>query len=127
MGTVLYYGIALENTLLVFLNDISLEQSKATDNISKNITKLLNYLATHPEAVIKYHASGMQIYVHSDASYLSVSKSRSRAGGIHYLSYPPPNTQDPDNYTLLLNGIIHVVCKILRNIMSSEAEAELGT
>ena len=79
VGTFLYYGIALENTLMVSLNDISLEQSKATDNTSKNITKLLNYLATHPEAVIKYHASGMQLYVHSDASYLSVIKDRSRA------------------------------------------------
>ena len=37
-----YYVIALNNTLLVALNDISLEQSKATDNTSKKITKLLN-------------------------------------------------------------------------------------
>ena len=126
MGAFLYYGIALDKTLLVALNDISLEQYKATNNTSKNITKLLNYLAPHPEAVIKYHASGMQLYIHSDSFYLSVSKARSRAGGIHYLSDPPPNPQDPDNYTPLLNGIIHVVCKILRNIMSSAAEAELG-
>ena len=68
----------------------------------------------------------MQLYVHSDASYLSVRKARIRVGGIHYLSDPPPNTQDPDNYTPLINGIIHVVCKILCNIMSSAAEAELG-
>ena len=126
LGTFLYYGITLDNNLLVDLNDISLEQSKATDNKSKKISKLLNYLATHPEAVIKYHASGMQLYVHSDASYLYVSKARSRAGVIHYLSDPPTNTQDPDNYTPLLNGIIYVVPKILRNIMSSAAEAELG-
>ena len=109
VGTFLKYGIALDNTLLVALNEISLEKSKATDNTSKKTTKLLNYLATHPEAVIKYHASGMQIYVHSDASYLYVNKSRSRTGGIHYLIDPPTNTQDPDNYTPLLNGIIHVV------------------
>ena len=126
LGTFFNYDISLYNTLLVVLNYISLEQSKATDNTSKKITKLLNYLATHPEAVIKYHASGMQLYVHSDASYLSVSKARSRSVGIHYLSEPPPNLQDPDNYTPLLNGIIHAVCKILRNIMSSAAEAELG-
>ena len=59
MGSFLYYGIALDNTILVALNDISLEQSKSTFNTSKKITKLLNHLATHPEAVIKYHASGM--------------------------------------------------------------------
>ena len=67
VGKFYYYGIALYNTLLVALNDTSLEQSKATDNTSKKIIMLLNYLATHPEAVIKYHASGMQLYVHSDA------------------------------------------------------------
>ena len=126
MGTFLYYGIALDNTLLVGLNDISLEQSKATSNTSKKITKLLNYVAAHPNAFIRYHSSGIQLYVHRDASYLSVNKARSRAGGIHYLSDPPPNPQDLSNYTPLLNGIIHVVCKILRNIMSSAAEAELG-
>ena len=80
VGAFLYYGIALDKTLLVGLNDISLEQYKATDNTSKNITKLLNYLATHPEAVIKYHVSGMQLYIHSDALYLYVSKAISKAG-----------------------------------------------
>ena len=126
VGSFLYYGIALDNNLLYGLNDISLEQSKATENTSKNITKLLNYLATHPEAVIKYHYSVMQLYVHSDASYLSVSKARSISGGIQFLSDPPTDKQNPDNYTPLLNGIIHVVFKILCNIMSSAAEAELG-
>ena len=47
VGTYLYYGIALDNTPMVALNYISLEQSKATDNTSKKITKLLNYLATN--------------------------------------------------------------------------------
>ena len=42
VGTFLYYGIELYNTILVSLNDISLEQSKKTSNTSKNITKLLN-------------------------------------------------------------------------------------
>ena len=42
VGRFLYYGIGLDNTLLVALNDIPFEQSKATDNKSKNITKLLN-------------------------------------------------------------------------------------
>ena len=125
VGTFLYYGIALDNTLLVGLNDISQEQSKATSNTSKKTAKLLNYLATHPDAQIKYHASGMILHVHSDASYLSVNKARSRAGGVHFLSDLIPNPQDPD-YVPIMNGILHVVCKILKNIMASAAEAELG-
>ena len=121
MGIFLYYDIAIDNTILVDLNDISLEQSKATSNTSKKITKLLNYVATHHNTVLQYHSSGMQLYVHSDASYLSVNKTRNRAGGIHYLSDPSPNPQDLSNYTPFLNGIIHVVCKILHNIVSSAA------
>ena len=41
LGASLYYGISLDNTLLVALNDIPLEQSKATDKTPKKITKLL--------------------------------------------------------------------------------------
>jgi hypothetical protein len=36
---------------------------------------LLNYAATHPDAVLSYHASDMVLHVHSDASYLSESQS----------------------------------------------------
>ena len=31
-----------------------------------------------------------------------------------------------NEYTPLLNGLVHVLCKILRNVMSSTAEAEYG-
>ena len=48
VGIFFYYGIVLDNTIIVALNEISLEQSKATDDMSKKITKLLNYLETHP-------------------------------------------------------------------------------
>jgi hypothetical protein len=35
--------------------------------------QLLDYIATHPDAIIRYHASDMILHIHSDASYLSVS------------------------------------------------------
>ena len=62
------------------------------------VAKLLNYLATNPDAKIQYRASGMQLCVHSDDSYLSVSKARSRAGGIHFLSEGPPNPNESQGY-----------------------------
>jgi hypothetical protein len=37
------------------------------------MNQLLDYLATHPYAAIRYHASDMILHIHSDASYLSVS------------------------------------------------------
>ena len=124
MGIFLYCGVALDNTLLVALNDLSLEQTKETSNTSKKITRLLNYLATHPEAKLKYHASGIILYVHSDVSYLFVHKARSRAGGIHFLSDPSPHPSTQECVSLI-NGVVYAVSKILKNMMSSAAEAEL--
>ena len=42
---------------------------------------ILDYVATQEEAVLTYHASDMKLAAHSDASYLSEPKARSRAGG----------------------------------------------
>ena len=52
VGTFLYYGIAVDNTMLVALSTIASEQSSATYNTAKKITQLLNYLSTHPGATI---------------------------------------------------------------------------
>jgi hypothetical protein len=51
---------------------------------------LFDYLVTQPDAKIRFHASDMILHIHSDASYLSVSKARSCLGGIFYLGYNPP-------------------------------------
>ena len=45
------------------------------------VKKILDYAATRPNTIITYHASDMVLSAHSDASYLSESKARSRAGG----------------------------------------------
>ena len=50
----------------------------------------LDYAATHPDAIITYHASTMVLSAHSNASYLSESKSRSRAGGHFFMSNNEP-------------------------------------
>ena len=43
-GTFLYYAIAIDNTILPPLSDISSENSKATKNTEKQVAKLLKYL-----------------------------------------------------------------------------------
>ena len=45
---------------------------------------------------------------------------------MHFLSNKPRSPNNPANFEPTLNGIVYVVCKILRNIMASAAEAELG-
>jgi len=117
VGSLLYYGRAVDPTILVALGSIASQQNKPTETTAAAVTKLLNYVATHPNAVIRYHRSDMILHVHSDASYLSEPQARSRAGGHFYLSNS--NSSTP-------NGPIHTISSIMKNVMSSAAEAEIG-
>ena len=49
-GNFLYYAIAINNTILPALRDISSEQSKATTKTAKQVAKLLNYLSSDTHA-----------------------------------------------------------------------------
>jgi hypothetical protein len=71
-GSVLYYARAVDPTVLMPLNDISTEQTKATEKTQAATNQMLDYLATHPDATIRYYSSDMLLHIHSDASYLSV-------------------------------------------------------
>ena len=126
-GTFLYYTIAIDNTILPALSSISSEKSKATKNTSKQVAKFLNYLASNTHTEIQYRASEMQLAINSDASYLSVSQDTIRSSGVHFISKGPPNPTNTEDFVPSVNGILLVVCKIVRNIMASAAEAEYGT
>ena len=90
------------------------------------VQPLLDYLASNLNAKIRYHASGMILFIHSDASYLSVTKARIRTSGLFLLSDSKPDAITFSEYTPILNGFIFIMCKILRNLMASSAEAEYG-
>jgi hypothetical protein len=59
----------------------------------------------------------MQLNIESNAFYLSVSKARSRAAGFFYLS---------SCTTPVANGAIHILYCVMREVVSSAAEAVLG-
>jgi hypothetical protein len=61
-------------------------------------------------------------HVVADAAYLPSSKARSRCAGLYYLSDMP--TSDPPNSKP--NGPVHVLCKTIRGVPASAAEAETG-
>ena len=42
--------------MLVTLNSIAAEQSKITQDAAIKVVQLLNYAATHPEAITHYHS-----------------------------------------------------------------------
>jgi len=114
-------------TLLVTLSTIASQQSKATLDTIKATTQLLNYCATHPNATVRFTASGMVLHIVSDASYLSASGARSRLGGYFFMSNPllrsPPHPDDPSP---MFNGPVLVNSSIIQPVLSSAAEAELG-
>ncbi len=68
----------------------------------------------------------MVLYIHSDASYLSEPKARSRSGGHFFLSDRPTDLSQPPITAPTPNGPLHTSSVILRNVMASAAEAEIG-
>jgi hypothetical protein len=103
------------------------KQANATTATMKAITKLLDYCATHPDAVVRYYSSDMIIWIESNASYLSKIKAQSRAARYHYLSNKPPNPNQPPAPTdpsTPMNGAIVMPCTVMREVLSSASEAE---
>ena len=125
IGIFLYYAIAMDLTMLVALGTLASQQENPTDALWEDITLFLDYCATHPDAKICYSKSDMVLHISSDGSYLSEKKSRSRVGGIFYLSDLPANGQAPD-VSHPFNAPIHVVAKILKMITSSAMETEVA-
>jgi hypothetical protein len=119
-GTLLNYARAVDPTLIMPINGLASEQSKATAVTADKVIKLLNYCNTHPETKIRYHASDMILHIHSDASYLSEKETKSRAGGFFYMDSSPKTDKK------LTKGAILIISKVLKHVMSSEAEAEIG-
>ena len=82
---------------------------------------MLDYLATHPDAVVRYHASDMVLNIHSNASYLGETQARSRVAGYYFLGSVPK-----DDQPIKLNGSIFTFTGILKFVVASAAEAELA-
>jgi hypothetical protein len=122
-GTFLYFARAIDTTLIIPTNVLASEKSKDTADTADTadkVIKLLNYCNTHPETKIRYHASDMILYIHSDASYLSEREAKSRAGGFFYMG------NISDTAKKLTNRAILIISTVLKHVMSSAAEAEIG-
>jgi hypothetical protein len=114
-GKILYYARAIDNTMLHALNDIA--SSKNTNQTIAATRYFLNYADSNPNGSIIYPASDMIIQADSDAAYLVCAKARSRAGGYIFLG----NLNKTQ-----FNGPVLVLAKIIKNVMGSAAEAEVG-
>jgi hypothetical protein len=116
-GTFLYYGRACDPCILPALNEIASEQASPTTDTIDKTTMLMDYLHTYPNAVIRYHASDMILKITSDAAYLVQPKARSRAAVHFHLGWSNSSRT---------NGAVDVLCKTIKNVVTSAAEAETG-
>jgi hypothetical protein len=85
----LFYGRAVDCTMLVALGNLASQQANGTHATAKAITQMLSHAAAHPYATIQYVTRDMYLHIHSDASYLSEAKARSCVGGTFFLSDRP--------------------------------------
>jgi hypothetical protein len=121
IGSILYYARAVDLTVLMALSTISSKQAHGTENMIQKTKQLLDYLATHLDGTVQFHASDMILNIHSNASYLSEANAHIQACRHSFMGWRPNPTQP-----IKLNGACFTLCAILRFVVASAAEAELG-
>jgi hypothetical protein len=104
--------------MLTPLSALASEQAAPTERTMQKCLQFLDYAASQEEAILTYRASDMKLAIHSDASYLSKPKARSRAGGHMFMA---GSDKIPIN-----NGAVLNISQIIKAVMSSAAEAEIG-
>ena len=89
-----------------------------TEATNDSVHQLLDYLATYPDDGILYQASEIILAAHSDTGFHNESKGRNWAGVHVFLSEDDPIPR--------WNGPILTVAQIIKVVLASAAEAELG-
>jgi hypothetical protein len=121
VGSILYYACVVDLTVLMALSTSAMSQAKPTENTMARCMQMLDYLATHTDTKKCFYASDMIMNIHLDAFYLSESKARSRACRHFIMGWKPI-----DGQPIQLNGAFYTNLGILKFVVASAAEAELG-
>jgi hypothetical protein len=116
IGVFLYYARAVDPMMLTAVNKLGSRQATADTSIFKDTDRLFQYASRYRNAVTRIRPSDMQLNIHSDASYLSESKSRSRAGGFMYLGHCPTGG--------IPNAPVAYISTIISTVVDSAAAAE---
>ncbi len=122
IGTLTHYARMVDPTMRRDVSRLASMQANPTQDVMKDVIRLMQYAASHPDAGIEYRASNMRLQSHSDASFHCESNARSRAGGIHFLT-----TDANRNNPAAINGAIEVISTIIPSVVGSAAEAEFAS
>jgi len=99
----LHYARAVNPNIIPALNDIAISQAKPTQDTLQQTNHSLDFLATYPNAVIRFYASDMVLHTASDVSFLIFPRAKRRIASLFFLSEnspPPPTIPNPQ-----LNGV----------------------
>ncbi len=92
VGTLLYYARSVDPSILTAVHELGSVQSKPTVQDIRKMERLLQYVSSHQNYGIRFHASSMQLQIQSDASYLCRTKARSDVLSWEvFTSSAPPN------------------------------------
>ncbi len=116
-GRFLYYARCIDSTMLTALGSIATQQTNPTKNTMIKAKQFLDYVFTHPNAIVTYQASDMVLAAHSDASYLLEAKACSQAGGQFFMS---SDTPCPHN-----NSAVLTIAQIIKAVMSLASKTEI--
>ncbi len=117
VGTLLYYGLAVDPIILPAISTIAFQQAQGTETMADTCHQLLDYVATHPNAGICCLASDMILAVHTDAWYLSEHNVCSQASAHFYLA---KKGDKEFNNSAILN-----LASIIKHVMSLASDSKL--
>ena len=120
VGTFLYYGRALDYTMLSAINTIATQQAMPTQLTMQRAQQLLDYAYTYAKVFVRFYASDMQLEVDSDAAFLVLPNSKSRIDGYFRLLHH----QNSPHCCHVDNGPILVEVLTVKSVLTSAAEAE---
>eukprot|EP00957_Ditylum_brightwellii_P208356 15356992-Ditylum_brightwellii.AAC.2 len=122
----LFYAHTVDLTILLVLNAIAFQRKSPTKKIAGAVIQLLKYVATHPKAMLQFHASDMVLHIHSNVPYLSAPKARSRASSHFFPSTKPATTEKLEETKVSLNGAVHSICELICSVIVSAAKTKVG-
>jgi hypothetical protein len=121
IGKLLFYTIAIDMTIAVAVNRLSMLQSRATQHTVAAAMRLVQFILHHPNAMITYRPSNMQLMCHSDASHDSEPGSRSRIAGAYI--FGSADFQGPD-IPQFINGCVGFMSKQAPTVCAGAYESE---
>ena len=111
IGVFLFYGQAVDVTMLCPLSAIVMDQTNPTQETMEKVKKIMNHAATHPDTIVTYRKSDMILAGNIDVSYWSNRGARCQAGGHFFMSSDSPI---PPN-----NRVVLTIAQLIKAVMTS--------